>query len=141
LSVYADSSFFVSLYVMDRHSQEVKRRISKVPSLWLTPLHRTEWVHAIEQHVFRGQMPTSAARQVYEEFERDDRKGLWTNVELPEQIFETATQLARAHVSRIGTRTLDTLHVALALELSATEFWTFDERQMKLAKAAGLKTS
>jgi hypothetical protein len=30
--------------------------------------------------------------------------------------------------------------VACALELKATAFWTFDDRQKKLAKAAGLKT-
>jgi hypothetical protein len=31
--------------------------------------------------------------------------------------------------------------VAAALELKAQQFWTFDERQAKLAKAAGLKVS
>jgi predicted nucleic acid-binding protein len=36
--------------------------------------------------------------------------------------------------------TLDTLHVASALELGAERFWTFDERQAKLARAVGLKT-
>jgi len=38
-------------------------------------------------------------------------------------------------------RTLDTLHVACARELNAEEFWTFDERQAKLANAQGMKTS
>jgi predicted nucleic acid-binding protein len=42
---------------------------------------------------------------------------------------------------QLGTRTLDTLHVASALELGASEFWTFDQRQQKLAKAVGLATS
>jgi hypothetical protein len=31
--------------------------------------------------------------------------------------------------------------VASALELKAQNFWTFDDRQAKLAKAAGLKLS
>ena len=35
--------------------------------------------------------------------------------------------------------TLDTLHVACALELGAERFWTFDARQAKLARAVGLK--
>jgi predicted nucleic acid-binding protein len=35
--------------------------------------------------------------------------------------------------------TLDTLHIACALELTAESFWTFDERQARLAKAVGLK--
>jgi predicted nucleic acid-binding protein len=37
-------------------------------------------------------------------------------------------------------RTLDSLHVACALELKAGRFWTFDERQGKLARGEGLKT-
>jgi predicted nucleic acid-binding protein len=43
-------------------------------------------------------------------------------------------------VARLGNRTLDTLHVASALELKAERFWTFDDRQAKLARAAGLRT-
>jgi predicted nucleic acid-binding protein len=31
--------------------------------------------------------------------------------------------------------------VACALELKAQRFWTFDQRQAKVAKAAGLKLS
>jgi predicted nucleic acid-binding protein len=49
--------------------------------------------------------------------------------------------LARRYGPKLGMRTLDTLRVACALELKAERFWTFDERQAKLAKAGGLKTS
>ena len=37
-----------------------------------------------------------------------------------------------------GNRSYDILHVAAAMVLSATEFWSFDARQRDLAKAAGL---
>jgi predicted nucleic acid-binding protein len=49
--------------------------------------------------------------------------------------------LALRDAARLGLRTLDTLHVASTLELKADRFWTFDERQKKLARAAGLKTT
>jgi predicted nucleic acid-binding protein len=45
------------------------------------------------------------------------------------------------HVPVTGTRTLDTLHVAAALALGAKEFWTFDDRQAKLATAVGLNVA
>jgi predicted nucleic acid-binding protein len=38
-------------------------------------------------------------------------------------------------------RTLDSLHVASAIEFGAKSFWTFDERQAKLAVAEGLQLS
>jgi predicted nucleic acid-binding protein len=41
----------------------------------------------------------------------------------------------------LGVRTLDSLHVACALELKVQKFWTFDDRQARLAQAIGLDTS
>jgi len=60
---------------------------------------------------------------------------------LPLSTYATSIRLARQHEPTLGVRTLDTLHVAAALELKATRFWTFDERQAKLAEAQGLATA
>lgn len=53
-------------------------------------------------------------------------------------VFATAEALSAAHGVGTLCRSLDTLHVALALELGATEFCTFDMRQSRMAAAAGL---
>ena len=81
------------------------------------------------------------AQQVYRDFHADRAAGLWMEVGLPELAFETCVQLAQRHGARLGVRTLDSLHVASALELRAERFWTFDARQAKLAHAEGLKGS
>jgi predicted nucleic acid-binding protein len=54
------------------------------------------------------------------------------------EFFSTAEALSAAHGVGTLCRSLDTLHVALALELGATEFRTFDLRQSRMAAAAGL---
>ena len=41
--------------------------------------------------------------------------------------------------THLGCRTLDILHVACAIEIAATRFMTFDQRQQKLATLAGLR--
>jgi len=43
------------------------------------------------------------------------------------------------HSMKLGTRTLDVMHVACACELQADMFVSFDERQRSLAKTAGLQ--
>jgi predicted nucleic acid-binding protein len=48
--------------------------------------------------------------------------------------------LSREHTITLGTRALDVLHVASALELGVRSFVTYDTRQAALAKAVGLKT-
>jgi predicted nucleic acid-binding protein len=58
---------------------------------------------------------------------------------LPEAVYAEARLLVSRWTAKLGTRTLDILHVAAALSLRAEAFHTFDERQRKLAKAAGLR--
>jgi len=77
----------------------------------------------------------------HERFQQHRESGLWVEVALPESAFDVCAQLARRHGARLGLRTLDTLHVASALVLKAERFWTFDERQKRLARTVGLKTA
>jgi len=111
------------------------------PRIWFTPLHRAEWMHAVSQHVFRKEITTLEARRAQAELERDLGSGLWLKVDVSESVWDTCAELARRHGPRLGVRTLDSLHVAAALDLGGKVFWTFDERQAKLAAAAGLQTS
>jgi len=140
LTIYADTSFFVSLYLTDRHTTEVERRLRSRPSLWMTPLHVAEWTHALEQHAFRNAISRSEADRLLQRFQEHRAQNLWRQAPLPDRAFEVCEQLALRHAGRLGVRTLDTLHVASALELKAERFWTFDARQARLALAAGLKT-
>jgi predicted nucleic acid-binding protein len=141
LSIYADTSFFVSLYLPDGHSAEAERCMATKPRIWFGSHHRAEWAHALSQHVFRKEMTALEARRVQAELQEDLGSGLWLKDDLPESVWNTCAELAHRHGSRLGTLTLDSLHVAAALELGAQGFWTFDERQEKLAAAEGLKTS
>ena len=139
MSVYADTSFFASLYLQDTHSSEADRLIASHARPWLTPLHRAEWAHAIERQVFQKFLSRREARELHTEFEKDRADGVWVEAALPESAFELCAELAQRYAARLGTRTLDTLHVASAVELKAERFWTFDERQAKLAQTVGLK--
>jgi len=139
VTIYADTSFFVSLYLPDRHTSEVEHRLRSRPSLWMTPLHVAEWTHAVEQHVFRKAITRSEADRALQRFREYRARNLWRESPLPDRAFDACAELAHRHASRLGVRTLDTLHVASALELGAEHFWTFDEKQAKLAVAAGLK--
>jgi predicted nucleic acid-binding protein len=141
LRVYLDSSFVVSLYLTDVHSSEARERVLGSSSLPLSPLHLAEWAHALAQQEFRGNLNPEKTRSMDADFVADQSCGVWHLIALPENAFELSLRLAREHGPKLGVRTLDSLHVACALELKADRFWTFDERQAKLAKVEGLKTS
>lgn len=141
MSICVDSSFLVSSYVPDSNSLESDRRRGKSPAIWLTPLNEAEFANAISQSVFRLRMNLAQANALWGVFQADCERGVWIRRGLPDAAWRTCIDLARKHGSALGVRTLDTLHVACALELKAERFWTFDERQAKLAEAVGLDTS
>ena len=141
MSIYADSSFFVSIYLVDTHTSEALRRLSPHPRVWFTPFHRAEIASAVGQQVYRRHISQERAARTHERVARHLARSVWVAAEFPPPAFDRATELAQTHAALLGTRTLDTLHVAAAIELGATEFWTFDERQARLAKATGLKVS
>jgi predicted nucleic acid-binding protein len=138
LTVYVDSSFLLSSYFADAHSVHADQRMAGAPAVFLT---RAELAVAIFQQVFLKRAPLAAAQQSWKDFESDCRNGVWNIVEFPQRAWETNTSLARRYGPTLGVRTLDSLHVACALELKAERFWTFDERQARLAEAVGLNTN
>ena len=141
MTICADSSFFVSKYVSDTHSAEADRRMANNPLVWITPLNRAEVANAIHRYVFRGAISTIDALAAWKYFEQDRASGIWNEVDLPIRLWDTSIVLARKYGPTLGVRTLDSLHVACALELKAARFWTFDDRQARLAEAAGLDTT
>jgi predicted nucleic acid-binding protein len=106
----------------------------------MTPLNRSEVANAIHRYVFRGAVSPVHALAAWTHFEQDRANGIWTEIALPEKTWETSIALARKHGPTLGVRTLDSLHVACALELKAQKFWTFNDRQARLAEAVGLDT-
>ena len=140
MNIYADSSFLVTSYIQDVHSAEAVRRLALLPSVWITPLNRSELAHAIHRYVFRGVISPAEASRDWNSFQRDCLKAAFIAIDFPERTWETSIDLARNYGPALGVRTLDSLHVACALELRAEKFWTFDDRQAKLAEAVGLDT-
>ena len=140
-TAYPDSSFLVSLACHDGKSAEAGAHMARSPEvLMFTPLHRIEARNALRNAAARGDITETDRRGALQQIEDDLREGLlihtpvdWTDV------FRRADELSEKHAATDGQRTIDLLHVALALECGAKTFLSFDTRQRKLAKAAGMK--
>jgi predicted nucleic acid-binding protein len=141
LNACVDSSFLVSSYISDAHSALADQRLALGFSIPITPFNRAELSNAVYQQVFLHRLKLVEAQKAWGDFQRDCLSGLWTLVDFPHPAWETCADLARRFAPTLGIRTLDSLHVACALELKADRFWTFDERQTRLAEAVGLSTN
>jgi len=141
LSIYADSSVLVALYLADRRLVQAQRLRGRYGRAWLTPLHRAELAQAVAQQLYMKRVSAAQAQEVLANFQRDRQSAVWMEVSHPESAFDRSIQLVEQYGGRVPLATLDTLHVASALELGSERFLTFDERQAKLARAVGLKVS
>lgn len=101
--------------------------------LWLTPFHRLEFRNAIELRLFRKEISKTRAANVLGQF-AGDLGSVYVSADLPRETFARALDLSATKTNRVGTRSLDVLHLAAAQQLQAAEFWTFDERQAKVAR-------
>lgn len=137
--VYADTGFLVSLYGQDDHSAAATALVKSKPIFILTALGEAEFSSALELRVFRKEWTRQEARSVRDLFLQHQADGVFRPAPLGSEIWEKALALARRHSSKLGTRTLDLLHVASALTLKPDGFYSFDERQRKLAKAEQLR--
>jgi predicted nucleic acid-binding protein len=141
LSGYADTSFLVSLYTPDANSAQAASLMAAATlPVMLTPLGELELTNAFELRRFRRELDSSEVAASRAAFRRDVENGIFAIVPLPANVFERAKLRARKRTSRLGTHSLDILHVASAVALKSTAFYSFDRNQGKLAKTEGLNT-
>lgn len=139
MSAYADTSTLVSLYVLDANSVRAAAQIksAELPVL-LTLFNEVELTNAFQLRLFRKEAVAAQIRAAQNLFEQDIESGIFEIRALSSAVFDRARRLSEKHTARLGTRTLDILHVAAALVLKADTFYTFDASQAKLARAEGL---
>lgn len=138
---YADTGFICSLHAPDAHTPAVLSRMRKQREpLAFTGLHRLEFRNAMRLRVFRGEITGEQRELAIQALISDLAADVFGFVEpaWPEVLLE-AERLSATHSERLGTRSLDVLHVASALVLGAQIFFTFDQRQGALAAAAKLQ--
>jgi hypothetical protein len=111
---------------------------SPLPVL-ITLFGELELTNALHLRLFRRELRPAETQTAHRTFRGDLQSGVFTMKTLPEAVYLQAIRLAERWTRKIGTRTLDIIHVASALALQADTFLTFDDRQSKLARAVGLK--
>jgi hypothetical protein len=148
---YADTSFLVKLVAREAGSEAAMAEFQrwKLPRLFFLPLHRLEAENAIRQKFFhlRETVPASERGRLVPErdaslsrLELMLKRGQLREVmaRWDEAVF-LARDLSRKYTEIRGTRSLDLLHLAFALDLETELFFTTDRSQEHAAKAEGLR--
>lgn len=138
--VYVDPSALRALYVTDPRSLVMGRwRMRLGGAVSITRFGYAELINAIALGQFRGDYGEADCVGAMQDVQRDVDEGRlrWADL-LWRAALDRSVSLSRQYAPKLGTRSLDVLHVASALELGARRFVTYDHRQSSLAKACGL---
>ncbi len=145
---YPDTSFLCAVYrEQDKSTEADAYREQMTEPLFVSTLLVFEFRQALRLQVWlhsqdkKKGYSQSEADNMISDWESDIAAGHVTIIPTDaDSVLRMAEHLSEKHTALTGNRTLDILHLATAKHLSAKNFLSFDARQKKLAKAAGLKT-
>ncbi len=138
---YFDTAVLLKIYVHEENSDNAIALIRSVlPPLPFSHLHRLEMTNAIYLKAGRKEITSTQARTALSLLRSDLEAGFMVPPDYDlAGSFHYAEELAERYAAKTLARSLDILHVAMALGVGCTEFVSFDRRQRTLAKGLGLK--
>jgi hypothetical protein len=138
---FADTGFLASLYLKESTSAQARSAIEVAPiTLTFTPLVMLELRNAFNRAIQRQRISIEQRDALWQDVEADIASGFLVPTPIASAgLHDKARQLSDRHTPALGTRSLDLLHIAAALNLKAEVFFSFDERQCQAAAREGLK--
>jgi predicted nucleic acid-binding protein len=141
IEIYFDTGLLVKLYLVEQNSPEATTLIQShgVP-ICFCGLQQTELRNALYRKCGRGEITRRELTVALKDIEADMEVGVLETPELDwVEIWKIADRLTAKYALTTQCRTLDVLHVAVALQMGVKAFGTTDARQITLARKTGLK--
>ncbi len=140
MAVYFDTGLLLKLFVTEANSPQVMNLASSLGEpLAFSDFQRAELMNALHCKAGRGEISSSTVDAIERRLRLEIKAGsLRWHEPAWKDVFERTTHLSRSHAAATLCRTLDAVHVALALMLKIKQFATLDRRQEALAALAGL---
>ena len=142
MKLYADTSWWFALKCRrDTHHAAAVSLFDlqqEVEVLW-TPWQRVEVFNSVRQAERTRLLRKGESGQIIRLLEQEVRLGYWPHMEFDwTGAVRGACEIGAAHSLKCMVRSMDLFHVAIAIEVAADAFLSFDVDQSVLAEAAGL---
>lgn len=139
MTTYVDSSVLVALYVPGRFSKRARTIVASLVRAPYTALHELELPNAFALMAGRAVISAGERTTIRLQLQEDVDSGRLASV-APDwaDVFTVASAMSDSHTENVLTRSLDVLHVATARVLGCRRFVSADDRQLGLAKLAGI---
>jgi predicted nucleic acid-binding protein len=136
--IYIDSSALAKLYVPELESEALDHFLRGRRDLMISELSITEVISAVARRRREGALSVKHANQIRDILLSDAGSGSFRRLDLSPGIHREAERMLLSTES-LPLRTLDALHVALAVSGQAKRVVTFDSRMSQAAVLFGLQ--
>lgn len=136
--VYIDSSALAKLYVPELESELLDHFLRGRSDLMISELSITEVISAVARRRREGALDANQANRIRDAVLSDAGSGSFRRLDLTPAIHRQAERLLLSTES-VPLRTLDALHIALAVSGEARRVITFDGRMAEAAVLHGLQ--
>ncbi len=142
MNAYYDTGAIVPLYVVEAFSAPLNAYLeTRAEPIPFSGFHRLELENALRLKLFRGEIMEAEQLTVLATIEEHIGSGrLLVRPVNWVAALEKARECAGRVTARTGCRTLDLIHIAVALQWNCCLFVTADDRQLAAAKLQGLDT-
>lgn len=142
MDIYYDTGALIPIYVDEVFSEAVNAySASRAIPIPFSLFHRLEFENALRLKMFRKEIDEERLNRVLSDIGDDLnsshlvlRPVNWIDA------FEKARAIGARVTAKTGCRTLDLMHVAIAIHWGCQIFLTADARQLAAARLAGLET-
>lgn len=136
--LYIDSSALAKLYTPEPESDKLDQYLRGRRDLMISDLCITEVISAVARRKREGSINAKQAAEIRKVLFRDAESGSFQRSDTSPAIHRDAEQLLLSTES-VALRTLDALHIALALSMQAQLLVTFDPLMAHVAAINGLE--
>ena len=134
--IYADTSLLLPVYVPEVNSETAGNVVKEAKEILISDLTVAEFLVGLARKVKLGTLSQEGAAQVRTAFEQHIAEGYLQRLAFASPHSEAAGQLALQ--SPVMLRTLDAIHLALAIEHGAT-IATLDGKLAEAARTMGVE--
>ncbi|HSG30080.1 MAG TPA: type II toxin-antitoxin system VapC family toxin [Thermodesulfobacteriota bacterium] len=140
MSVYLDTSVLVSIYYPESITAKVKTFLKGKKGLTSSTFSIVEFSSAINRKVLRRELSKQSAVEIINRFEDNIDEGYYKICPFSQGDLVAANNFIIDNLGRVSLRTVDALHIAVALRYKCEVFVTADKAQAKSSEILGLKT-
>jgi len=140
LSVYLDTSVLVSIYYPESITTKVRKFLTDKKGLSTSLFSIVEFSSAINRKILMNELSKQNGLKIINRFQSDIEEGYYKVYSFSPDDLTGANNFIIDNLGRVSLRTVDALHIAIALRKKCDLFVTADRTQAKSSKKLGLET-